>query len=45
MVKRREKHGIKLDTSVDIQYTSTDGESKRSEHDDNDDGVGGEEGG
>ena len=45
MVKRREKHGIKLDTSVDIQYTSTDGESKRLEDANNDDGVGGEEGG
>ena len=40
-----EKHGIKLDTSVDIQYTSTDGESKRLEDDNNDDGGGGEEGG
>ena len=37
MVEGR-KNGVKLGTSVDIQYTSTDGESKRLEDDDNDDG-------
>ena len=38
VVNRREKQGIKLDTSLDMQYTSTDGESKRLEDDNNDDG-------